>query len=47
MKERLPNLTREFEGIMEEYKDTTVEPRFTDSSQAIRELGMKVRSSML
>ena len=47
MKEKLPNLTREFEGIMEEYKDTIVEPRYTSSSQAVRELGMKVRSSML
>ena len=47
MKERLPNLTREFERIMEENKDAIIEPRYTSSSQAVRDLGLKVRSSML
>lgn len=41
MKERLPNLTLEFVRIMEEYKDTIIEPRFRDASQVIEELGMK------
>lgn len=47
MKERLPNLTREFERIMKENKDAIVKPRYTSSSQAVRDLGLKVRSSML
>jgi len=47
MKEKLPNLTREFERIMKENKDAIIEPRFTSSSQAVRDLNMKVRSSML
>jgi hypothetical protein len=47
MKERLPRLTHEFERIMKENKDTTIKPRFMSSSQAARELNMKVRSSML
>ena len=47
MKEKLPNLTREFENIMEKYKDTVIEPRYTSSSQAVKDLGLEVRSYML
>tara|TARA_R100001530_G_scaffold130624_1_gene101708 strand:- start:243 stop:1925 length:1683 start_codon:yes stop_codon:yes gene_type:complete len=47
MKEKLPNLTREFERIMEENKDAIIEPRFKDASQAIDELGEKLRSGLI
>ena len=47
IKEKLPNLAREFERIMEENKDAIVEPRFTGSSQLIKDLNFKIRGGML
>jgi hypothetical protein len=42
MKKDFPSLTREFERIMEENKDAIIESRFKDSSQAVKDLNLKM-----